>query len=253
MKDQTLIYGIRAVLEALEAGKQPDKILVQQGLQGPLFASLRERAKQASISLTYVPAKALQKYSGKNHQGVVAQLSPIPYLDYRELIDQTVASDPSPLFLLLDGVTDVRNLGAMIRTAVCTGVNGLILPAQGSAPITADTIKTSAGAVFHLPVARAPHLKDVIYYLQACGIRVAAATEKTENSLFEADLKGPLAILMGSEGRGIHPSLLKVCDTHMRLPMKGSISSLNVSVACGVVLYEVLRQREGQESDSSGD
>lgn len=250
MKDEPFIYGIRAVLEGLEAGKQAEKILVQQGLQGALFATLRERAKEAGIPLKFVPQKAFQKFEGRNHQGVVAQLSPVRYLDYQRLIDQATAATAAPLFLILDGVTDVRNLGAMIRTASCTGVSGLILPAQGSAPITADTIKTSAGAAFHLPVARTPHLKDAIYYLQASGIAVAAASEKAEKSLFDTKLSGPLAILMGSEGKGIHPSLLKMCDLHIRLPMEGPIGSLNVSVACGVVLYETLRQRSAQGSPS---
>ena len=250
MKDETLIYGIRAVLEAMDAGKQPVKILVQQGLQSPLFGNLRERADKAGTPLTYVPAKALQKYDSKNHQGVVARVSPIVYRDYQELIDQTVANYATPLFLMLDGVTDVRNLGAILRTAACTGVHGLILPAHGSASITADTIKTSAGGVFHVPVARVPHLKDAIYYLQACDITVAAATEKSESTLYSADFRNPLALLMGSEGRGIHPSLLKLCNTQLQLPMTGPIRSLNVSVACGVFLYEVIRQRKAYEDGS---
>ena len=251
MKDESYIYGIRAVLEGLEAGKQAEKILVQQGLQGSLFATLRERAKEAGIPLKFVPQKAFQKFEGRNHQGVVAQLSPVRYLDYKALIDQAAVTEEAPLFLILDGVTDVRNLGAMIRTASCTGVSGLILPAQGSAPITADTIKTSAGAAFHLPVARTPHIKDAIYYLQASGISIAAASEKAEKSLFDTDLSGPLAVLMGSEGKGVHPSLLKMCDMQVRLPMVGPIGSLNVSVACGVLLYETLRQRPAQDSGSS--
>ncbi|MDC6355516.1 MULTISPECIES: 23S rRNA (guanosine(2251)-2'-O)-methyltransferase RlmB [unclassified Robiginitalea] len=243
MKEELHIFGIRAVLEALEAGKTPEKVLVRKDLTGNLFRQLQEAAKKHNMSLTVVPPERFRRFESRNHQGVVAVLSPITYREHTALIDETLARDKAPLFLLLDGVSDVRNLGAIIRTAECAGVSGLFLPASGSAPVSADTIKTSAGAAFNLPIARSPHLKDVVYYLQASGVRLVAATEKAESTLYEADLTGPLAVIMGSEDRGIHPSLLKLCDIRARLPMRGSIESLNVSVACGVFLFEAQRQR----------
>lgn len=237
------IFGARAVLEAIEAGEAPEKILVQQGLSGGLLNEVQQKARKQNIPLSFAPQKAFNKFASRNHQGVVAFLPAIQYLEYTELIDTVAAVEKSPLFLLLDGLTDVRNLGAIIRTAVCTGVHGLILPTQNSAPINADTVKTSAGAVFSLPIAKCPHLKDAIYYLQSSGVIIAAATEKSEESIYDQDLNQPLALLMGSEGKGIHPSLLKLADLQLKLPMVGSIASLNVSVACGAMLYEILRQK----------
>ena len=239
-----VVYGARAVLEAVRSDWPIQQVYIQKGVRGDLIRQLEISLKEKGLTARYVPAERLAKYTQKNHQGVLADLSPVAYRDYRELIDSAAATGDAPLFLLLDGVTDVRNLGAMIRTAACTGVHGLILPASGSAGVTNDTIKTSAGAAYTLPIARSPHLKDVIYYLQASGIRVVAATEKAPDSIYDTDLRGPVAILMGSEGKGIHPALLKLCELRARLPMKGEIASLNVSVACGVFLYEALRQRE---------
>jgi 23S rRNA (guanosine2251-2'-O)-methyltransferase len=243
MKEQEQIYGIRAILEALQAGKELDRVYAQQGLKGSLFRELEAALKKSGVRLSYVPKERMARLTRENHQGVIAQLSPIAYRDYKELIDETISGEGTPLFLLLDGVSDVRNLGAIIRTASCTGVHGLILPDTGSAPINADTVKTSAGAVFQLPVARCRHLKDAIFYLQASGIQVVGASEKAHKTIFEIDVSGPVALLMGSEGSGISPALLKSCDAQGQLPMKGPIASLNVSVACGVMLYEVVRQR----------
>ncbi|MBC2839610.1 23S rRNA (guanosine(2251)-2'-O)-methyltransferase RlmB [Robiginitalea sp. SC105] len=245
MKEEMEIFGIRAVLEALESGKTPERILVQKDLSGSLFRQLQDVAKKHQMTLTVVPPERFRRFASKNHQGVVAILSPITYRDHTSLIDEVMARKTNPLFLLLDGVSDVRNLGAIIRSAECAGLDGLFLPASGSAPVSADTIKTSAGAAFNLPISRCPHLKDAIYYLQACGVRIVAATEKAGKTLYETDLTGPLAVLMGSEDRGINPSLLKLCDQQARLPMQGTIESLNVSVASGVFLFEALRQRLG--------
>ena len=243
MKEQEQIYGIRAILEALQAGKEIDRVYAQQGLQGSLFRELETALKKNNVRLTYVPKERLARLTRENHQGVIALLSPIVYRDFKELIDEVVSGEGTPLFLLLDGVSDVRNLGAIIRTASCTGVDGLILPDTGSAPINADTVKTSAGAVFQLPVARCRHLKDAIFYLQASGIPVLGASEKAQKSIYETEVSGPQALLMGSEGSGISPALLKSCDASAKLPMQGPIASLNVSVACGVLLYEIIRQR----------
>ena len=243
MKEDTYIYGIRAVLEALQAGKAIDRIYLQKGLKGKLAQELQARARKEGVRLSYVPEQRMDRFQDRNHQGVVATVSPVTFLDYQELIDQALSNKEAPLLLLLDGVSDVRNLGAIIRTAACTGVDGIILPASGSAPVTADTIKTSAGAVFSVPLAKTPHIKDAIHYLQASGVQVVAATEKAKTSVFDTALSGATGIVMGSEGKGVSPAVLKVADKTARLPMAGNIASLNVSVACGVFLYEALRQR----------
>lgn len=243
MNQETHIYGIRAILEAIQAGKTIDKIYLQKGLQGKLSQALETRARKDGIRISYVPEQRLERFRDRNHQGAVATISPVEFLEYQNLIDQVLSEKETPLLLLLDGVSDVRNLGAIIRTAACTGVDGIILPSSGSAPVTADTIKTSAGAVFNLPMAKTSHIKDAVYYLQACGVQVVAATEKAKDSIFETDLTPPTAIVMGSEGKGVSPAVLKAADRTAHLPMVGPIGSLNVSVACGVFLYETVRQR----------
>lgn len=243
MKQETYIYGIRAILEAIQAGKAIDKIYLQKGLQGSLSQALQTRARKDGIRISYVPEQRLDRFRDRNHQGAVATISPVEFLEYQKLIDQALSEKKGPLLLLLDGVSDVRNLGAIIRTAACTGVDGIILPSSGSAPVTADTIKTSAGAVFNVPMAKTSHIKDAVYYLQACGVQVVAATEKAKDTIFESDLTPATAIVMGSEGKGVSPAVLKAADRTARLPMVGPIASLNVSVACGVFLYEAVRQR----------
>jgi 23S rRNA (guanosine2251-2'-O)-methyltransferase len=174
---------------------------------------------------------------------VVATISPVRPEEYQPLIDKVIRENEWPLFLLLDGVSDVRNLGAIIRTAACTGVHAIILPQSGGAPITADTVKTSAGAVFKVPLGRCPHIKDAVFYLQASGVQIVTASEKAEKTLYETNLTDATALVMGSEEKGVSPAILKIADQNARLPMSGSIASLNVSVACGVFLYEVVRQR----------
>jgi len=243
MDKTTHIYGTRAVIEALEAGRAIDKIFLQKGYQGARIQELQSLARKKGVRVSVVPSERLARFRDRNHQGVIATISPVDFLDYQQLIDQVVASRENPLLLVLDGVSDVRNLGAIIRTASCTGVDGVILPISGSAPVTADTVKTSAGAVFSVPLAKTPHTRDAVYYLQSSGIKVIAASERADQSIFETDLRAGTAIVMGSEGKGASPAVLKSVDLQARLPMKGSISSLNVSVACGVFLYEALRQR----------
>jgi 23S rRNA (guanosine2251-2'-O)-methyltransferase len=174
----------------------------------------------------------------------VATISPIAFHDLETLIDKVVASGETPFFLLLDQLSDARNFGAIIRTAECTGVHGIIVQKQGSAPVNGDTVKTSAGAVFNVPICKVEHIKDAIYLLQASGIKTVAATEKTDQNIYDISLKEGIAIIMGSEDRGINPSVLKIVDEKGKLPMFGSIGSLNVSVACGAFLYETVRQRQ---------
>lgn len=235
------IYGIRAVLEALDAGKTVNKVLIQQGLTGDLWNTLKAALNTHKIHPQFVPIQKLNKLTKQNHQGAIAYLSPIKYHTLEEVIEG--GDSEKALFLILDRVTDVRNFGAIARTAEINGVNGIIIPSAGSAKVNADAIKTSAGALHKIKVAQTEHLKDAIYYLQANNIKVVGCTEKTDQDLPAVDFKGPIAIIMGSEENGISDSLLKACDEKVKIPMYGSISSLNVSVAAGIALYEVNRQR----------
>lgn len=241
MSDQ--IYGIRAVLEAINANQPINKIFLQKGLKGELFKELESTIRKHGISASYVPIEKLNRLTRSNHQGVVAQISPVSFHDFEQLVEQVIAKEKLPFFLLLDQVSDVRNFGAIIRTAECCGVHGIIIPKNGAAPITDDTVKTSAGAAFNVPIAKVDHLKDAIFYLQSSGIAVTAATEKTEDEIYTVDFKKACAIVMGSEEKGISPSILGIVDHKAKLPLMGKIGSLNVSVACGVFLYEVVRQR----------
>ncbi len=238
------IHGIHPVIEAIESGKEIEKIFFQRGLQGDSFKELELLTRKEAINTSYVPLEKLNRLTkNKNHQGVVAIISPISYYDLESLIEGVLEKDSTPLFLLLDQITDVRNFGAIIRTAECTAVDGIIVQKKGGAPVNADTIKTSTGAVFNIPICKVDHIKDAIYYLQGSGIQVIAASEKTDQLLYGIDLTIPTAIVMGSEGRGINPSVLKIVDAIAKLPMLGKTESLNVSVACGAFLYEVVRQR----------
>lgn len=238
-----MIYGIRAILEAIEAQKPINKVYLQKGLSGDLFRELEYVLRKKKITISYVPVERLNRFTHSNHQGAVAAISPVDYLNFEDLVEKVLNDVKNPLFLLLDQITDVRNFGAIIRTAECTGVNAIIIPKTGVAPINSDTVKTSAGAAFNVPIAKVDHLKDAIYYLQASGIKIVAATEKGDSTLYDINLQMGNAIIMGAEDKGISNSLLKLVDYKAKLPIAGKIGSLNVSVACGVFLYEVLRQR----------
>ncbi|QDO93783.1 23S rRNA (guanosine(2251)-2'-O)-methyltransferase RlmB [Formosa sediminum] len=243
MEKETQIFGIRAVIEAIQSGENIDKVFVQKGLKGELSHELESVLRKQRINFSYVPVEKLNKLSPKNHQGVVAQIAPITFWDIEELVTKVTESGKTPLFLLLDQLSDVRNFGAIIRTAECTGVDGIIIQKKGGAPVNGDTIKTSAGAVFKMPICKVDHIKDAMFYMQASGIKVIAATEKTDNLMYDVSFKESCAIIMGSEGKGINPSVLKLVDEKAKLPLLGEIGSLNVSVACGAFLYEALRQR----------
>mgnify|MGYP001219431687 FL=1 len=193
--------------------------------------------------MSYVPIEKLNKLSKGNHQGVVANISPIIFVSLNDLVESVQNKSTIPLYLLLDGITDVRNFGAIIRTAECCGVDGIIVQEKGSAPINADTVKTSAGAVFKVPICKVDHIKDALFHLQTYDVKIVAATEKTDETVYDIDLKQPLAIVMGDEAKGVSNSILKLADFRAKLPMLGEIASLNVSVACGAVLYETVRQR----------
>lgn len=243
MEKETLIFGIRAIIEAVNSGETIDKVFLQKGLRGELFSELENTLRKASISSSYVPVEKLNRLTKKNHQGAVAKISPIAFHDIDDLVLNVIESGKTPLFLLLDQLSDVRNFGAIIRTAECTGVDGIIIPKSGGAPVNGDTIKTSAGAVFKVPICKVDHIKDALFHLQASGLKLIAATEKTDNTLYDVSFKEPCAIIMGSEGKGVSPSILKLVDAKAKLPLLGEIESLNVSVACGAFLYEVVRQR----------
>lgn len=243
MEKENQIFGIRAIIEAIQAGKELDKVFLHKDAQGDLMRDLLKILKQHKVNFTYVPIEKLNRLTDKNHQGAVATIAPVSFYDLENLISSVSESGKTPLFLILDQISDARNFGAIIRTAECTGVNGIIIGKQGAAPVNGDTVKTSAGAVFNVPICKVEHIKDAIFYLQGSGIKTIAATEKTETSLYDLSLTEPLAIIMGSEDRGVNPSVLKIVDEKAKLPMFGTIASLNVSVACGAFLYEVVRQR----------
>ncbi len=243
MEKGTKIFGIRAVIEAINTGKTVEKVYLQKGLSGALFSELHQLLRAKHITTSFVPIEKLNRLSKNgNHQGVVAQTTAISFADLDAVLQEN--KDKKPLYLLLDRISDVRNFGAIIRTAECTGVTAIIVPQQGNAPVNADTIKTSAGAAFKIPICKVAHIKDAIFQLQEAEIQLVAATEKTENTLYNVDFTQDTAIIMGSEDKGIHHSILKMVDQKAKLPLLGEIESLNVSVACGAFLYEAVRQRQ---------
>lgn len=244
MQNEHQIFGIRAVIEAVQAGKEIDKVFIQKEAQGELMQELLKTLKKNNINFSYVPVEKLNKLSKfNNHQGAVASIAPVKFVSIEELVEGVLEKKEHPLFLILDQLSDARNFGAIIRTAECTGVDGIIIQKQGSAPVNGDTVKTSAGAVFNIPICKVDHIKDAVFYLQGSGITTVAATEKTENNIYDIDFTKGIAIIMGSEDKGVNPSVLKIVDEKVKLPMFGTISSLNVSVACGAFLYEAVRQR----------
>ncbi|WP_306566487.1 23S rRNA (guanosine(2251)-2'-O)-methyltransferase RlmB [Flavobacterium lindanitolerans] len=243
MEKEHQIFGIRAIIEAIQAGKEIDKVFIQKDAQGELMKDLMKVMKRAGVNFSYVPVEKLNKLTPNNHQGAVATIAPVSFHNLETLIETVMESGKTPVFLILDQISDARNFGAIIRTAECTGVDGIIIQKQGAAPVNGDTVKTSAGAVFNVPICKVEHIKDAIFHLQGSGIKTIAATEKTDQNIYDLSLNEPIAIIMGSEDRGVNPSVLKIVDEKAKLPMFGTIASLNVSVACGAFLYETVRQR----------
>jgi len=237
------IYGIRTVIEAIRSGEKTiDKIFIQIGLTGRLINELEALIRKNKLKSSYVPTQKLNRLSKKNHQGVIARISPIKFYEINQIIEK-IEDKKDALILILDQINDVRNFGAIIRTAEVSGVDAIIIQNQSSAPINADTVKTSAGGVFNVPICKVSHIKDAIYHLKSSKIMIIAASEKAEKNIYDLSLKKSLAIIMGSEERGISSSVLKLSDEMVKLPMFGKIESLNVSVASGIFLYEVIRQR----------
>lgn len=238
-----MIYGTRAVMEAIVAGKEIEKIMIQSGLSNDLIKELITTARANNVPFTFVPLEKLKRMSSKNHQGVICLLAAVSFASLDNLIDRAYSEGREPFFLLLDRITDVRNFGAIARTAECAGLDGIVIGEKGNAPITSDAMKTSAGALNHLPVCRERDLKKTLQLLRDNGIRVVACTEKASKDLYEVNLTGPIALIMGSEEDGISDPLLREADELAKIPMKGRIGSLNVSVAAGVAIYEVVRQK----------
>jgi 23S rRNA (guanosine2251-2'-O)-methyltransferase len=241
--DSEMIFGVRAVIEAIQAGKEIDKILVKKDIQSDLSKELFAILKGTLIPVQRVPVERINKFTRKNHQGVLAFVSSVTYQKAEELTPFFFEQGKNPFFIMLDGITDVRNFGAIARTCDCAGVDAVIIPAKGSVSVNADAVKTSAGALHSLPVCREKSLKETLQYLKNSGFRIIAATEKGDYEYTKADYTGPLCLIMGAEDTGVSYENLALCDEWVKIPVRGTIGSLNVSVAAGILMYEALKQR----------
>jgi len=243
---ENLLFGIRPVMEAIQSGREIDRVMLKKGLGGELAHELLALIGEHQIPMQHVPLEKLNALTQKNHQGVVAFASLIEYANLEETVIGVIEKGETPLVLLLDGVTDVRNFGAIARSAECAGVHAIVVPAKGAAQINGDALKASAGALNLVPVCRVPSLRSAIYFLRDSGMQIVAATEKADSDLYAATFDKPTAIMVGSEETGISPELLRAADVLVKIPLCGSIASLNVSAAAAVVLFEVVRQRNLQ-------
>lgn len=237
-----MIFGIRAVIEAVEAGKEIDKVIVKRELQGDLFKELTNVLKIHNIPVQKVPVERIDRLTRKNHQGVVAFLSAIAYERIEDIVPFLYEQGKNPFIVVLDGLTDVRNFGAIARTCEVAGVDAIVIPQRGSVTVNADAVKTSAGALLKIPVCRENSLTEAIQFLKNSGIKVVAATERAALNYTEADYTGPVAIVMGAEDVGVSNENIRICDELVKIPQFGTIGSLNVSVAAGILVYEVIRQ-----------
>ncbi len=237
---EEMVFGIQSVLETLRSGQQIDKLFMEKELSHP---EIQQLAFQNRVTIQRVPTEKLNRLTRKNHQGVICFTAVVQYVKLSNVIAEVNEDGETPFILLLDRITDVRNFGAIARTAECAGVQVIVIPGRGNAAINSEAMKTSSGALNHISVCREYDLADTIRYLQKSGIKVVACTEKSYRDVFTTDLTGPLAVIMGSEENGITPELLALVDGHVKIPLLGNVGSLNVSVATGVVLYEVVRQR----------
>ncbi len=242
-ESKSVIYGLRPVIEAIEGDVQIDKVLLQNGLTGPLAGDLKGLIRDKGIPFQFVPVEKLNRMARGNHQGVAALIAPIKFHDSMELIPRMVEEKESPFILLLDHVTDVRNFGAIVRTAECAGVDAVVIPEHGSAQVGDDAVKTSSGALLRVPICRDGNLKTTLNLARQCGLQIVAATEKGGTEYLEVDFRRPTLLIMGAEETGISPELLKMADVRAKLPILGQIQSLNVSVAAAIFMYEALRQR----------
>ncbi|MCL1821564.1 MAG: 23S rRNA (guanosine(2251)-2'-O)-methyltransferase RlmB [Prolixibacteraceae bacterium] len=246
MNDE-FIFGTRAVIEAAKAGCSIDKILIKNGLNNELFGELYDLIKKFDIPYQYVPIEKINRITRKNHQGVLALMSPIDFFRIEDLLPSIYERGEDPLLLLLDQVSDVRNFGAIVRSAECAGVHSIVIPEKGAARIGPDAIKTSAGALNIVPICRTRNMNSTVDFLRTSGVKVVAATEKAEDVYYHVHFSGPVAIIMGAEDAGISPALLRKSDFLARVPIMGKIGSLNVSVAASLMMYEAVRQRISTE------
>lgn len=242
--DNNIVFGIRPVAEAIESGKQIEKLYLRKGAEGQLMTELRDLAFRHRIRVQDVPTEKLNRLVKGNHQGAVAQIAPIEYVELTDILER-VPDDETPLIVLFDGVTDVRNFGGIARSAECAGAHGLITPLKNSAPVNSEAMRSSAGALSRIPVCRVGSIRNTVKALQAEGFQAVAATEKSRKLLYDADLRKPTVIIMGSEETGISKEVLKLCDEQLAIPLIGAVESLNVSAAAAVMLFEVVRQRIG--------
>lgn len=247
MKENEMIFGIRAVIEAVQAGKEIDKILVKRELQSELSKELFDVLRGTEIPVQRVPLERLDRFTRKNHQGVIAFISAVTYQKLEDIIPFLYEEGKNPFIVLLDGVTDVRNFGAIARTCECAGVDAIVIPAKGSVTVNADAVKTSAGALHVLPVCKEKSINQAIRFLQESGVRVFAATEKASENYTTVAYEGPVALVMGAEDTGVSADNLRLCDQMVKIPQFGTIGSLNVSVAAGVLIYEVVRQQMNEQ------
>lgn len=247
-----VVFGIRAVIEAIESGKQVDKVLMKKDLGGELARELLSVTREYNVPVQRVPVERINKVTRKNHQGVIAFMTAVDYYHVDDIVPALYDEGINPLVVVLDGVTDVRNFGAIARTCECAGVNCIVIPERNSVSVNADAVKTSAGALNYLPVCRERNLVKAVQYLRDSGFKVMGASEKTDLNYTKADFTGPVAIVLGAEDTGISTDVLKLCDTLVAIPEFGQINSLNVSVAGGIMIYEVVRQRlnDGQNVNS---
>ena len=243
--EQNLIFGIRPVAEAVESGRQIEKLYIRKGAEGSLMQELKDLCMRHRLRWQEVPVEKLNRLTRGNHQGVVAQTAAIAYVELTDILER-VPEDETPLVVVFDGVTDVRNFGAIARSAECAGVHGLVVPLKNAAPVNAEAIRSSAGALTTIPVCRVGSVRNTLRQLQTEGFQVAAATEKSRKLLYDADFRRPTAIVMGAEDTGVSREVLKLCDEQLAIPMIGRIESLNVSAAAAVMLLEAVRQRIGE-------
>ncbi len=242
-KREDMVFGIRAVIEAVEAGKEIDRVLLKRDFSGELAGELFAVLKDNGIRPQRVPVEKLNAITRKNHQGVIAYISPVNYQPIEEIIASVYDRGETPFIVVLDHITDVRNFGAIARTAECAGVHAVVIPSRGSVTVTADAVKTSAGALLTLPVCRPKSLEDAVKYMKSCGLQIVTASEKASTNYTKADMTLPTAIIMGAEDKGVSATLSAISDVAVSMPQFGKIASLNVSVATGILLYEVVRQR----------
>ncbi len=247
MKENEMIFGIRAVIEAVEAGKEIDKILVKRELQGDLSKELFAALAGKDIPVQRVPGERLDRVTRKNHQGVIAFISAITYQRLEDIIPLLYEQGKNPFIVLLDGITDVRNFGAIARTCECAGVDAIVIPSKGSVTVNADAIKTSAGALHILPVCKEKSINQSIRFLKDSGVKVVAATEKATDNYTSVVYDGPVAIVMGAEDTGVSADNIRISDHLVKIPQFGKIGSLNVSVASSIIIYEVIRQRMNEQ------